>query len=139
MEKQWLLIVTLFVQIWNAFANSNEPERFKQGKYSYDFATDKDSHVGVYSSEPIKERPKFDEVTLAFLVVSIGLIGTFALLSFIVSNWRGGNPFGINIGKSTRQKVQGFTENFEAAVTDTLNELSSFIIEAIETLPITYR
>ena len=139
MEKQWLLIVTLFAQIWNAFAISNEPERFEQGHYSYDFATDKDSSVGVYSSEPIKERPKFDEVTLAFLVVSIGLIGTFALLSFIVSNWRGGNPFGINIGKSTRQKVQGVAGNFEAAVADTLNELSSFIIDAIETLPITYR
>ena len=131
MEKQLLLFVSLFVQTWNVFADSNDQELLKQGTYTYDFATNKDS-VDVYSSEPLKERPKFDELTLVFLVVSIGLIGTFALLSFVVSNWRGGNPFGISIGKSTGQKVQEFAENFEATAIDKLNELSRFVIEAME-------
>ena len=134
MEQKLLVIAILCAQILHGQADLNGPTNFNQAD---DFTSNKDiqkSSVEVYSSEPIRRRPKFDEFTIIFLGVSLGVIATYSLLSYVISNWRGGDAFGINIGKSTEQKVLELAENMEAATSYRLNELSRLVTEATQSI-----
>ena len=139
MEQKLLVIAILFAQFLYGQADLNGQTEFNQ---AYDFPPNEDIHkssVEVYSSEPIRKRPKFDEFTIIFLGVSLGVIATYSLLSYVISNWRGGDAFGINIGKSTEQKVLEFAENMEAATSYRLNDLSRLVTEAIQSIDSIYK
>ena len=93
------------------------------------------SSVGVYSSS-LERQSAFltDPAVLGLFVVVLGGVTVFALLGFIVSSLRGGNSFGIAIGKTIPEKAMELVENFGAVINDKerLDNLSGKVNEAIE-------
>ena len=131
-----LFSIIALSQVINVYTIENDQTSFA---YYDDGLSNRDSSynsVGIRTSSLPQQRPLLDPEILGFLVIGVGAVAVFALLGFVVSSWRGGNPFSINIGKTIPEKTLEIIENFGAVINDQerLDNLSGKVNEAIEML-----
>jgi hypothetical protein len=134
--KLVLILIVSLSQVINVCTIENEQSSFA---YYDDGLSNRDgsfNSVSAHSSSLPQQRPFIDPEVLGFLVIGVGAVAVVSLLGFVVSSWRGGNPFSVNFGKTIPEKTLEIIEKFGSVINDPerLDNLSGKVNEAIEIL-----
>ena len=100
-----LVSILILFQVINVCTIENDQTSFA---YYDDGLSNRDSSfnsVDTHSSSLSKQGSFVDPEILGFLVIGVGAVAVLALLGFVVTSWRSGNPFSINFGKNIPEKT----------------------------------